>query len=137
MLGNQLIIVSDDQNLILRARNFAFSQGLALEVYSEEKWKEKNAEKSSSNPESNLISGEQNKVSFENVIRFPHPVETVETKVKSIADLEADAITEAIHEFNGNLTEAAKALGIGRATLYRKVKQYEIDTSLARRKRAA
>ncbi len=39
--------------------------------------------------------------------------------------------------FKGNLTEAAKALGIGRATLYRKVKQYNIDPSAARKKKAA
>ncbi|MCH2535615.1 MAG: hypothetical protein MK008_14325 [Bdellovibrionales bacterium] len=42
-----------------------------------------------------------------------------------------------MNEFNGNLTEAAKALGIGRATLYRKVKQYSIDPTMARKKRAA
>ena len=43
----------------------------------------------------------------------------------------------AIHAYRGNLTEAAKALGIGRATLYRKVKLYNIDPASARRKKAA
>jgi DNA-binding NtrC family response regulator len=52
-------------------------------------------------------------------------------------DLEAQAIEQAIHAYRGNLTEAAKALGIGRATLYRKVKLYNIDPSSARRKKAA
>ena len=52
-------------------------------------------------------------------------------------ELEAKAIENAIAQFRGNLTEAAKALGIGRATLYRKVKQYQIDPSMARKKRAA
>lgn len=66
------------------------------------------------------------------------PVETDESKkVRTINELESIAIENAIHEFGGNLTEAAKALGIGRATLYRKVKQYNIDPSAARRKRAA
>ncbi len=58
-------------------------------------------------------------------------------KVRTINELESIAIENAIHEFGGNLTEAAKALGIGRATLYRKVKQYNIDPSSARKKRAA
>lgn len=57
--------------------------------------------------------------------------------VSTINELEAQAIEQAIHTFRGNLTEAAKALGIGRATLYRKVKQYNIDPTSARRKKAA
>lgn len=58
-------------------------------------------------------------------------------KVRTINELESIAIENAIHEYNGNLTEAAKALGIGRATLYRKVKQYNIDPMQARSKRRA
>ncbi len=52
-------------------------------------------------------------------------------------ELESKAIENAIMQFKGNLTEAAKALGIGRATLYRKVKQYQIDPNSARKRRAA
>lgn len=58
-------------------------------------------------------------------------------KVATMEELEGKAIENAIHQYRGNLTEAAKALGIGRATLYRKVKQYHIDPSSARKKRAA
>lgn len=60
-----------------------------------------------------------------------------EAKVHTINELEAVAIQNAIHNFDGNLTEAARALGIGRATLYRKVKQYNIDPSMARRSKKA
>ena len=61
-----------------------------------------------------------------NVIPFPGPKANNELKgkVQTINELESIAIENAIYEYNGNLTEAAKALGIGRATLYRKVKQY-------------
>jgi len=72
-----------------------------------------------------------------NVIPFPGSQGQEATKVQTINELESVAIENAIHQYKGNLTEAAKALGIGRATLYRKVKQYNIDTSIARRKRAA
>ena len=71
------------------------------------------------------------------ILQFPQPSAHDDTKVRTINELESIAIENAIHEFNGNLTEAAKALGIGRATLYRKVKQYNIDPASARKKRAA
>ena len=62
---------------------------------------------------------------------------TANNSVQTINELESVAIKRAIHEYRGNLTEAAKALGIGRATLYRKVKQYNIDPSEARNKKRA
>ena len=73
-----------------------------------------------------------------NVLPFPSPVQSpVDARVATMNELESKAIENAIYQFKGNLTEAAKALGIGRATLYRKVKQYEIDPTAARRRKAA
>lgn len=69
-----------------------------------------------------------------NVVSFPTTVGQTE-KVQKMEDMEARAIEAAIYQYKGNLTEAAKALGIGRATLYRKVKQYHIDPSQARRRK--
>ncbi len=72
------------------------------------------------------------------ILQFPQPSNNSDDKkVRTINELESIAIESAIHEYGGNLTEAAKALGIGRATLYRKVKQYNIDPANARKKRAA
>jgi DNA-binding NtrC family response regulator len=72
------------------------------------------------------------------ILQFPTSSGFAEdAKVRTINELESLAIENAIQEYGGNLTEAAKALGIGRATLYRKVKQYNIDPSNARKKRAA
>lgn len=70
------------------------------------------------------------------VIAFPTPT-THDSQVQKMDDIEAKAIENAILQYKGNLTEAAKALGIGRATLYRKVKQYHIDPTVARRKKLA
>jgi DNA-binding NtrC family response regulator len=70
-----------------------------------------------------------------NVVAFP--TNTMDGRVQKMEDLEAKAIETAINQYKGNLTEAAKALGIGRATLYRKVKQYHIDPSQARRRKIA
>lgn len=53
--------------------------------------------------------------------------QTLESKPKAelnIAKLEERAIKQAIQEFEGNLTIVAKALGLGRTTLYRKMEKY-------------
>ena len=81
-----------------------------------------------SNPE---LSGGAGEGHTNNVVNFPSNPE----KVQKIEDMELKAIEAAIYQYKGNLTEAARALGIGRATLYRKVKQYHIDPSQARRRK--
>jgi DNA-binding NtrC family response regulator len=47
-------------------------------------------------------------------------------QVKSLADLERDAILGAIRALKGDKLQAAKLLGIGKTTLYRKLKEYGI-----------
>jgi transcriptional regulator of acetoin/glycerol metabolism len=44
----------------------------------------------------------------------------------TLAELEAKAIAAILKKRNFNMTEVAKELGISRATLYRKMKQYDI-----------
>jgi transcriptional regulator of acetoin/glycerol metabolism len=39
-------------------------------------------------------------------------------------EIEKNAIIEALDDANGNIPQAAKALGISRATFYRKIKKY-------------
>ena len=129
MTQSKFIIVSEDPVLVQKAKDFAASCGMECEVR---------------NPHANqgfypsLASGNNPLThgglpSNSNVVPFP----SQNSKVSKMNDLEAQAIEQAIHAYRGNLTEAAKALGIGRATLYRKVKLYNIDPSSARRKKAA
>jgi two-component system response regulator HydG len=47
--------------------------------------------------------------------------------VKSLADMEREAILKAIRILNGDKLQAAKLLGIGKTTLYRKLKEYGIE----------
>jgi DNA-binding NtrC family response regulator len=49
---------------------------------------------------------------------------TSETRIVPIADLEMRAILGAIEQLNGDKLTAAKLLGIGTTTLYRKLKEY-------------
>ena len=48
-------------------------------------------------------------------------------KSTTLADLEKWAINDAISHHRGNLTKAARALGIGRNTLYDKIKRYNLQ----------
>jgi len=50
--------------------------------------------------------------------------------LKTLADLEREAILGAIRTLNGDKLQAAKLLGIGKTTLYRKLKEYGIADPL-------
>jgi DNA-binding NtrC family response regulator len=47
--------------------------------------------------------------------------------VRSLADMEFEMIRLAIEHYKGQMSEVARRLGIGRSTLYRKLKEYGID----------
>ena len=50
--------------------------------------------------------------------------------MKTLAELEREAILGAIRTLNGDKLQAAKLLGIGKTTLYRKLKEYGIADPL-------
>jgi len=50
-----------------------------------------------------------------------------DTGMPSVQDLEREALEMAIKKCGGNITKAAKTLGIGRDTLYRKMRKYSIN----------
>ena len=47
--------------------------------------------------------------------------------VRTLADVELEMIVFAIEHYKGQMSEVARRLGIGRSTLYRKLKEYGID----------
>ena len=55
---------------------------------------------------------------------------SVEDSSAIIKDLERQAILGAIRTLNGDKLQAAKLLGIGKTTLYRKLKEYGINDPL-------
>ncbi|MBT0895145.1 sigma-54 dependent transcriptional regulator [Geobacter hydrogenophilus] len=48
---------------------------------------------------------------------------------KCLKDTEEETIRQALEQYRWNITETAKVLGIGRNTLYRKIKQYGLGSS--------
>jgi DNA-binding NtrC family response regulator len=57
--------------------------------------------------------------------------------VRSLADVELDMIRLAIEHYGGQMSEVARRLGIGRSTLYRKLKEYGIDPETGRADRVS
>jgi two-component system response regulator AtoC len=56
----------------------------------------------------------------------PEGVESQDTNFTLLEGVERNAIVQMLKETNGNKLEAAKRLGIGRQTLYNKIKAYQI-----------
>ncbi|MCB0347607.1 MAG: hypothetical protein KDD37_02165 [Bdellovibrionales bacterium] len=135
MARSLLIIVSDDYMEVQKVRSWAQQNGVTVNAYNHSQWtnglEDTGFRSGLHTEEVNLQAGSQSVGG--KVLAFPNRF-VDDKKVHTINEVEKDAIENAILEFRGNLTEAAKALGIGRATLYRKVKQYQIDPSVARRK---
>ena len=57
-----------------------------------------------------------------------NPNEGSDTSFTLLEGVERNAIVLALKETNGNKLETAKRLGIGRQTLYNKIKAYGIET---------
>jgi DNA-binding NtrC family response regulator len=50
--------------------------------------------------------------------------------VRKLEDLEADAIRFALNHYHGQMSQMARKLGIGRSTLYRKMKEIGVETEM-------
>ena len=142
MARTMMVLVGDDREQSEKLKTMAQGMGVTVSVYTPAEWvkalNDQGARSRLMGEMPALSVGQSPVTEGAKILHFPQPsFSAAEGKVRTINELESIAIENAIHEFSGNLTEAAKALGIGRATLYRKVKQYNIDPSMARKKRAA
>ena len=146
MSNSTVYVISDDSQVIEQVKSQLSSTGVTVTCYSTWEWRQGleqgqfRSQLSSGTPA--LVVGGNGGSSTQpearsNVLPFPGANQMLDNKVQTMDEMESKAIEAAIAQYRGNLTEAAKALGIGRATLYRKVKQYRIDPAVARRKRAA
>ena len=137
MARSLVIVISEDPSVIQKGNQLGSNSDVSVKVYSHQQW---NLHLEDKTFRSQLTTQTQTESQGATVLPFPGAHSgggTQDSKaVSTINDLESMAIKNAIFEYKGNLTEAAKALGIGRATLYRKVKQYNIDPQLARKRTA-
>jgi DNA-binding NtrC family response regulator len=47
--------------------------------------------------------------------------------MRKLEEIEAEIIRKAIERYDGRMSEVARRLGIGRSTLYRKLKEYGLE----------
>lgn len=153
-MKNRVYLVTDSLEMIQRLKLFAETSGVGpdmdLHIFSRSSWAE-NLEspflrarlmdkpmllpgfKGDLGLENDLMSSvsvngtEIDKNNMDNVVDFPRTGQ-VSGQVVSMQQLEKAAIIQAIESCKGNLSLAAKSLGLGRATLYRKLKTYSIET---------
>lgn len=130
MVRSIVYVVSSDNDFTAKAKNWSESNGATVKVFTPEQWEGCFIDPAQKAAGKTFPVGHS--TASGKVIQFPG---TASEGVARMNDLECKAIENAITVYNGNLTEAAKALGIGRATLYRKVKLYNLDPSKARRKK--
>ena len=55
------------------------------------------------------------------------PAVTDQGEIRSLESMEADMIRLALGRYRGHMTEVAKRLGIGRSTLYRKMREFGLE----------
>ncbi len=131
MVRSIVYVVSSDNDFTAKTKNWVESNGATVKVFTPEQWEGCFIDPAQKAAGKTFPVGHT--TASGKVLQFPTP--NGDTGVARMNDIECKAIENAITVYNGNLTEAAKALGIGRATLYRKVKLYNLDPSKARRKK--
>jgi DNA-binding NtrC family response regulator len=62
-------------------------------------------------------------------VSAPSPVAITDAdgELRSLQDIERDLLQYAIDFYDGHMSEVSRRLGIGRSTLYRKVREYDLD----------
>jgi DNA-binding NtrC family response regulator len=57
----------------------------------------------------------------------PVAIKDKDGELRSLQDIERDLLQYAIEFYDGHMSEVSRRLGIGRSTLYRKVREYDLD----------
>ena len=64
---------------------------------------------------------------FRNLGALGIPAVTDQGEIRSLEAMEADMIRLALGRYRWHMTEVAKRLGIGRSTLYRKMREFGLE----------
>lgn len=128
---SKIIFVSDSPTDRESVETFAKNNKYAIKCYSNEEW-ERQAWNGNVPSQSEGDNSEHLK-SGDNMIPFTANNNTV---FNTMEDIKIDAIKRALIVSNGNASKAAGMLKIGRATLYRKIKQLGFDLESLRKSSA-
>ena len=116
----KLIFISDSLLDIEMVKKFAQANQFCIEHYSRAEWNQKQQ-----SPSSATEQYPRNMMSL--LPPFPTITDDTQNLDRSFKKIKEVAVKQALLRFGGNASQTAKALQIGRSTLYRIVKQYNID----------
>ncbi|MCS6838002.1 MAG: hypothetical protein NZ480_04060 [Bdellovibrionaceae bacterium] len=151
-MKNKLILISENLELMQKLRAWVdalvIEGGVQLEIFNKKGWIE-NLEnpflRSKLMDRPMLLPGlktqTHNPMEFEgtpesgNVINMQSSASPY-VQVVAMDEIEKAVILQAIDTFKGNMSLVAKALKVGRATLYRKLKKYGIGTEYLRQSKS-
>ncbi len=112
---SKVILISSSKSVASAISKMASQQGCQFEHYAtEEHWHSNNS-------------------SFNNVIPFhknhslPSGQKEFHLPQKSLNEIQFETINQALLKMRGNVSKVSRILRVGRATLYRKIKEYGID----------
>ncbi|NUZ10940.1 sigma-54-dependent Fis family transcriptional regulator [Pseudoalteromonas sp. McH1-7] len=74
-----------------------------------------------------VILSDSAQLEFQLTTSKTHAPDNLVTDSYNLAEIEQKTIERAIKDFKGNISHAAKALGITRASLYRKMEKYDVE----------
>ena len=123
---NKLIFISSSLADIEKIKEFAKNNNYSLEHYSKEEWKnnsENQYEKGLKNTDAGL-----NNHNFSIV-----PIPSMNHSLQTMNEIKVEAIRMALLKARGNASKAAEMLQIGRATLYRKIKEFGVNLESMRK----
>ena len=120
---SKIILIGSDHDTINAVTALAVDRGYQFEHYTPKQWKEKTFDHSSD---------KNNVVSIRKDLLLPTGKGSSNFYLKSLDEVQSEAIRQALVVSKGNVSRVSKILNRGRATLYSKIKQYNIDLSHVR-----
>ena len=118
-MATQVILVSDKDFDVEKTRDFSRKNGYSFSVYTPDEW-------SGRSDEVFLFHNEDHSVKTESLPSGHRPVFSLE-------EIEAYTIEKVLSLCDGNTSQAARLLRIGRATLYRKIGKLGLQLKNIRR----
>lgn len=123
---NKLIFISSSLADIEKIKEFAKNNNYFLEHYSKEEWK--------NNSENQYEKGFKNTSAGLNNHNFSIvPLPNMNHSLQTMNEIKVEAIRVALLKARGNASKAAEMLQIGRATLYRKIKEFGVNLESMRK----
>ena len=117
-MDDKLILISSDEGLIKQAREWAEKKGLEFA---------QKAPEEPAAPETADLEAADNVVPISGGLILPSGRRDCDLSLKSFDDVQKEAVQKALNVSKGNISQVSKILNIGRATVYRKIRQYHIE----------